>query len=130
MSKKISRPHLGRKRFILLNSSSAGLQLARGLRKTGNFLVRVVIGTPSPGGLPTVAIKAEDAYRFRGNVPIENLDTDSESNLAEMPSLESHDFAAISWPKLLSRKVIEAGSRKITGTYPAPFALRERSTSY
>lgn len=53
-------------------------------------------------------------------MPVEHFDLDSENELIEMLSSEPHDFALISWPKLLSRKVIEAGAGKIIGTHPTP----------
>lgn len=116
-----SKLHLGRKKFVLLTTSLLGLQLAKGLIETGHLLVKVGVGTAGSAGYPIGAIEAEEVSRvLGGGVPVERLNLDSESELIAMLSSESHDFVLISWPKLLSRKVIKAGPGRIIGTHPTP----------
>lgn len=121
---QISKPHLGRKTFVLLTTSLTGLQLAKGLIETGHLLVKVGVGTTDSSQRPIGAIGTDDVFRaLGGGVPVELFGLDSESELIEMLSSEPHDFALLSWPKLLSRKVIEAGAGKIIGTHPTPLPL-------
>ena len=57
-------------------------------------------------------------FNVFGDVQVETLNLNSESELVEMLSTASQDFAVISWPNLLSRKAIEAGPGKIIGSHP------------
>lgn len=120
LSSQISKLHLGRKKFVLLTTSLSGLQFAKGLTETGHLLVKVGVGAPGSSGHPIGAIEAEDVLRVLGGVPVEVFNIDSESELIEMFSSESHDFALVSWPKLLSKEVIASGPGRFIGTHPTP----------
>lgn len=110
-------------KFVLLTTSQAGVNFAKGLQHAGHQLVAVGRGS-SAVFKPVGAISSLSLRRQIGpNIPIRDLSIESTSDLTEFLLVSPHDVVVISWPKILPNSVLSVGKNCFIGTHPTPLPL-------
>jgi methionyl-tRNA formyltransferase len=109
---------LGKKSFVVLTTSFAGLQMAKGLVRAGHSLIVIGIGASS-SDMPISSVSCEDASRILSpNISINNVSLDEPEAVKRFFEQYTFDFALISWPKLLGRSALQAAHNHVMGSHP------------
>jgi methionyl-tRNA formyltransferase len=108
----------GRKAFVVLTTSFAGLQMAKGLVRTGHSLIAIGIGV-SASDMPIGSVSREDARRILSpNISIINVSLEEPEAVTIFFEQYTFDFALISWPKLLGQSALQAAHNHVMGSHP------------
>ncbi len=113
---------LGRS-FVILTTSILGCSLAKGLIKSGHTVLSVGRGS-SRKVKNTGLISSADIGRILGpSMPVVEIDLEREIDVEEFLQSSGADFAIVSWPRILSQRIIRSSDTRLIGTHPTPLPL-------
>ena len=109
--------------FILLTTSQAGVNLAKGLQRAGHQLVAIGRGYSSDsepvGAITSLSLSSQ----FSSDIPISNLSLDISSDITDFISSYKSCLVLISWPKIIPARVLSVSNSCFIGTHPTPLPL-------
>lgn len=109
--------------FILLTTSQAGVNLAKGLQRAGHHLVAIGRGYSSDsepvGAITSLSLSSQ----FSSDIPISNLSLDISSDITDFISSYRSCLVLISWPKIILARVLSVSNSCFIGTHPTPLPL-------
>lgn len=109
--------------FVILTTSIVACSLAKGLLESGHTILAVGRGYTRNTKI-IGSVSSTDIRQILGpSLHVVDLDIERETEIEDFLKSSGADFAVISWPRILSRSVIESTGTRFIGTHPTPLPL-------